>query len=193
MNPFAGGWSTPVAETCPQSPYQVTILRNATDMLMLVDCLEPDAQFQPGAMTEKNLRFLTMRYDDTPTAYEVTTTGVKNIQMDLQPVPGGVEVVLKDFNQHAAIVMSSDPARIEALRRSVRAVEKEAATAIVALASAKLERVEKVHLELQPVAPPVQDATRSLQVARQYVKAADDDLVGGRTTRPGGNRRLRWR
>src|SRR5699024_4187012 len=109
-----------------------------------------------------------------------TTTSIKKVELDLQPVAGGVEVVLKDFDQHAAIVMTSDLTKIEELRRRVSFVAKEAATSSVALATAKLDRVEKTHLELQPLAPPVPDATRALQIARGYLRQADDDLVGGR-------------
>jgi hypothetical protein len=89
-------------------------------------------------------------------------------------------VVLKDFDQHAAIVMTSDLSKIEELRRHVSLVAKDAATASVALATAKIGRVEKTHLELQPVAPALPEATRTLQYARQYLRQADDDLVGGR-------------
>jgi len=180
FNPFASGWSTPAEEAGPKSPYQAVILRGSPGMLVLVDCLEDGAQFQPGPMTGQSLRFITMRYDDIPTAFEVTTTSIKMIELDQQPVAGGMEVVLKDFDQHAAIVMTSDLSKIEELRREVSLLAKEAATASVALASAKLGRVEKVHLELQPLSPPVADATQTLQTARQYLRAADDDLIGGR-------------
>jgi len=180
FNPFANGWTTPAQDTGPKSPYQATILRGSSGMLVLIDCLEDGAQFQPGPMAEQSLRFLATRYDDIPTAFEVTTTSIKKIELDLQPVPGGVEVVLKDFDQHAAIVMTSDLSKIEEMRRQVGQVAKEAATASVALATAKINRVEKTHLELQPLSPAVPDATRTLQYARQYLRQADDDLVGGR-------------
>jgi hypothetical protein len=180
FNPFANGWTTPATDSAVKTPYRATILRGTPGMLVLVDCVEEGAQFQPGPMSQQNLRFLTMRYDDTPTAFEVTTTSVKQIELDLQPVAGGMEVVLKDFDQHAAIVVTSDLAHIEALRRAVQAVASDAATASVALATAKLERVEKTHLELQPLSPPVPEATQTLQYARQYLRAADDDLHGRR-------------
>ncbi|QDT54595.1 hypothetical protein Pan44_26280 [Caulifigura coniformis] len=180
FNPFASGWSTPADEAGPKSPYQAVILRASPGLLVLVDSLQDGAQFQPGPMTEQSLRFITMRYDDVPTAFEVTTTSIKMIELDQQPVGGGLEVVLKDFDQHAAIVMTSDLSKIEELRREVSVIAKEAATASVALATAKLTRVEKVHQELQPLSPPVADAAQTLHTARQYLRAADDDLVGGR-------------
>lgn len=180
LNPFASGWTTPAEPTGPKSPYRATILRSPSGMLVLVDCVEDGAQFQPGSMTQPTLRFLGTRYDDVPTAFEITPTSVKNVEVDLQSVVGGVEVVLKDFDQHAAIVMTSDLSKIEELRRRVSLVAKDAATASVALASAKLDRVEKIHLELQPLAPAIPDATRTLQYARTYLREADDDLIGGR-------------
>jgi hypothetical protein len=180
LNPFANGWSTPVEETGPKSPFRATIFRGSSEILVLVDCLEEGAQFQPGPMTSPTLRFLANRFDDVPTAFEVTTTSVKIVELDLQSVAGGVEVVLKDFDQHAAIVMTSDLSKIEELRRHVNLVAKDAATAAVALATAKLNRVEKTHLELQPLAPAIPDATRAFQSARLFLRQADDDLVGGR-------------
>ncbi len=180
FNPFAGAWDRPADDAGPKSPYRATMMRGGKDVLVLVDCVEENAQFQPGPMTQPALRFITMRYDDTPTAFEVTTTSVKQIELDLQPVAGGMEVVLKDFDQHAAIVMTSDLSRIAELRRAVAATAQEAAAASVALATAKLARVEKVHLELQPISPPVADATQTLQYARHYLRLADDDLLGQR-------------
>ncbi|HVJ87112.1 MAG TPA: hypothetical protein VM452_15765 [Caulifigura sp.] len=180
LNPFAGGWGSGSEDAGPKSPYRATMMRGGKDVLILIDCIEDGAQFQPGPMTQSNLRFLGMRYDDTPIAFEITPTSVKQVEFDLQAVAGGVEVVLKDFDQHAAIVMTSDLTKIETLKRQVAAVAPEAATAAVALAAAKLDRVEKVHLALQPISPPVPDATQSLQHARYYLRQADDDLHGQR-------------
>lgn len=180
FNPFASGWNAPADDAGPRSPFRATMMRGGKDILMLIDCLEEGAQYQPGPMTQPSLRFITMRYDDIPAAFEVTTTSVKKIELELQPVPGGSEVVVKDFDQHAAIVMTNDLSKIDELQRQVRGVAEDAATAAVGLATAKLARVEKVHLELQPLSPPVADATQTLQTARHYLRLADDDLLGKR-------------
>jgi hypothetical protein len=183
FNPLASAWdSNPQANGGAESPLRATIMRadGGTGLLILADMLEPDSQFQPGPMTASNLRIMTQAFDDAGQAWEVTTTSLRQVPVDLKRVAGGIEVPLARLDQHAAIVMTSSQSVIEGLKRQVHAVRGMAAESWVALATAKLQRVEAVHRELQGLAPPLKEAGPNLEAAKRGLRKAEKDLKGGR-------------
>lgn len=161
------------------SPIRAIELKGQAGLLILVDWLEAGAQYQPGQMRADGLKFVATRFDDTTQAWEVTTTNLRQIPIDLQPVSGGLEVELPKFDQHAAIVMTSSPVEIASLKQRIRAVSQSAAESWVALASAKLTRVERVHAEIETLTPGNPTASRLLKSARQSLDVANDELRAG--------------
>jgi hypothetical protein len=177
LNPFRSSADLSVDELGQnESPIHSTIMKSEAGLLLLVDWLEPNAQYQPGAMAARNLKISAPRYEDITRAWEVTTTDVRQISFDLNNVAGGVEIPLAHLDQHAAIVMTNDPSVIESLKRSVQAIRPIAAASWVELATEKLSRVEAVHLELQSLAPPVRNASASLEAARRALSQAEEAL-----------------
>jgi hypothetical protein len=182
FNPFRSAWNKdPQDVVVPStSPIRVTELKGESGLLILVDWLESRAQFQPGPMIAEKLKFIATRYDDATQAWEITTTDLRLIPLDLQPVSGGLEVPLTRLDQHAAIVMTNDPAAIESLKRRIRAVRQTAAESWVALATAKYQRVAEVHEQLAALAPPNPIAANALAAANRSVETAAEELRAGR-------------
>jgi hypothetical protein len=182
LNPFLPRREVDAADAAQPStsPIRAIELKGESGLLILVDWLEANAQYQPGQMTAQNLKFVATRFDDTTQAWEVSTTDLRQIPIDLQPVSGGLEVPLAKFDQHAAIVMTSSPVEIESLKQRIRAVCKPAAESWVALATAKLTRVERTHAEIQTLAPGNKLALQTLAAANRSLEIATDELRAGR-------------
>lgn len=182
LNPFLSVNDSTPSEAAADlnSPMRATVLRAdaGLGLLILANWFEPNAQYQPGPMAMRDLTFVTSRFDDASQAWEVSTTGLRQIPLDLQPVPTGLEIPIARFNQHTAIVMTSDRNAISQLEKQTRAMREPAAKSWVALATAKLNRVEAVHLELQTLAPAMRGVTEWLNQAHLQLQQAEDALAG---------------
>src|SRR5690606_28850495 len=121
--------------------------------LMLPQWLDPEGQHQPGAMSANDVRIL-LRGEECPNAWHLSPTGISPAGLTCDTLAaGGTEVRLERFEQAAAIVLTQDPAVIEELRRETQLTRALAGPAYVAIARARLERVQAVHDELLSLAP----------------------------------------
>ena len=129
------------------------VLRCEAGLLILPQWIEPDGQFQPGAMVAQDVRILLRGIGGITHAWEVTTTGVYAHELEVdESSGGGTEIRLQRLDQLAAIVIPTDPQAIETMRRDVTAIRELAGRNWVTLAEAKLERVLQTHDALQQIA-----------------------------------------
>lgn len=186
-SPLASRWNRPVQqasfEPAPESglaaEIRAAVLQTDYGLLLLPVWFEPNGQYVPGPQHAQNVRFLLPGVGDVAQqAWEVTSTGISQSNLELQRIAGGTELVLAKFDQSTAIILSSDQQQMEALRQRARDYRHVAAEAYVSLAEKKLRRVAQVHDELTAQGHPhpqsaalLESAARSATVARQEMLA----------------------
>ena len=160
---------------------QATVLECDQGLLILLNWLEDTAQYQPGWMISKDVRLLVNR--DLLQAYELTTTSLHDHTLELNPVPGGTEIRLKEFNQSAVLLVTTDQQAKGTLVSQLTQVRPLASEAWASLARAKLTRVREVHHQLlQAQAPAVNRGEGVLRDASQLVDQAEKLHAAGRYT-----------
>ena len=162
---------------------QATVLECDQGMLILLNWLDDNAQYQPGWMVAQDVRILVNR--DILQACELTTTGLHEHTVDLTTVAGGTEMCLREFNQSAVLLVTTDQQAKDALNAQLTQVRPIASEAWTALARAKLSRVRDVHHELVQLAPRenrVTNAESALREASHLVDQAEKLHLAGRFT-----------
>lgn len=155
------------------SAIQAAVLQGEDGLLVLPMWYEEGAQFQPGAMAAGEIFLTVAGGGEYLQAWEVTTTSVSPLSLEVKRVSGGTQIRLKDFDQSAAIVLTSDATAMSAVEQEMRRLREACARAWVDLAAAKLLRVEAVQKELEAVeAAPVRQAGGILAAARREVERA---------------------
>ena len=157
---------------------QATVLECDQGLMVLVNWLEDNAQYQPGRMCAKDVRILVNR--DVVQACEMTTTGLHLHTLGLTRVAGGTEVLIKDLNQSTVILIANDNQAKDALNSQIARVRPMVSEAWSNLARAKLERVRDVHHQLVQLAPPVTNAEPVLREASQLADQAQKAHESGR-------------
>ncbi|MEX0716189.1 MAG: hypothetical protein WD066_06375 [Planctomycetaceae bacterium] len=150
---------------------QAAIIRSDYGILLLPVWYENGAQFCPGRMTDNNATIVVPGVDESASAWEVTTTGIRSLERTR--VTGGIEIKLPKFDQTAAIVLSSDQNLIARLRAKAEELAPASAEASIALSRAKLERVREVDSELRSLNVVQPDAQLLLDRAAELIVWAD--------------------
>lgn len=157
---------------------QATVLECDQGLMVLVNWLEDNAQYQPGRMCARDVRVLVNR--DIVQACEMTTTGLHLHTLGLTRVAGGTEVLIKDFNQSTVILIANDNQAKDSLNAQISRVRPMISEAWANLARAKLERVRDVHHQLVQIAPPVTNAEPVLREASHLADQAQKAHESGR-------------
>ncbi len=174
-SPFLSLWDQPAREEPPTPSVRAPVLYSESGWLILPNWIGENAQYQPGPMTTEVLRVLIR--PKAIQAWEVTTTGIHPYQLRTIDDARGTEIQLHRFDQRAAIVVAQNPKLIEELKREAAAIRQPAGEAWVALATAKLKRVQSVHDELQELEPaPIRGADFVLAEARRELRRATQAL-----------------
>lgn len=183
-SPLSSRWDrrvTPAGhiESTPGRASQIrsTVFQTDYGLLVLLVWHEPGAQCVPGEQTAKSVRLLIRGSGEVAQAWEVTPTSVSQSNLSMERIAGGTEITLKEFDQYAAIVVTSSPTAAEALRRKARQHRRTAAEAYVLLAEQKLARVSAIHEELVAVAPAVPQGEAILRRASFFVDQARQELA----------------
>lgn len=154
------------------------VLKTDRGTLLLPMWLETNAQFVPGPMAANAITMVVPGVEDTATAWEVTTTGLQNL--NTQRVDGGRRVTLKNFDQASCILLTSDFELVESLKQRVAEVQERSARNLLALADLKLQRVRNVDQQLselglqQPQTPNYLAKARQLFVSARNAASNED-------------------
>ena len=157
---------------------QATVLECDQGLMILVNWLEDNAQYQPGRMVAQDVRLLVNR--DIVQATEMTTTGLQQHTLDWNTVAGGTEILIKDFNQSAVILVTSDRQAMDALNEQLVRVRPMVSEAWSKLGRAKVNRVRGVHQQLVNLAPPVTNAEPVLREASHLIDLAEKAHAAGK-------------
>lgn len=150
-----------------------TAVQSRHGLLLMPMWYHPDAQYVPPELTTKELK-ITVPYEESAMAFEITPTSVRSLPRVRGP--GGHEITLSDFDQAAAILLTSNPTLKSDLERRIQLTAPQAGKTSVELATAKLERVRKVDAELQRLGVGRRDAAQVLSTATQSLVKADSAL-----------------
>jgi hypothetical protein len=137
----------PQLDELSSGEFEAAIIRSDLGTLILPVWYERDAQYVPGRLAAKDVTFVVPGVPNTASAWEVTTTEIRNLHKE--DAPGGRKITLRKFDQTAAIIFTSNQHVIEELRRKVAETAEHSSRLGIDLAKAKLQRVREVDDELK--------------------------------------------
>jgi hypothetical protein len=149
-------------------------------LLLLPVWYERDSQFVPGQLAANDVTMIVSGVPDTASAWEVTTTGVRNLRT-VRDV-GGLRITLPKFDQTAAIVLTHDQNVVHQLRAKTARTAEPSARVSIELAKAKLDRVRKLDVELRQATGSARagqpDGPQLLASAEQQTVLAEKAFAG---------------
>lgn len=154
---------------------RATVIDSEFGMLVIVNWLEENGQFQPGRMAVDDLHLFVKR--DVQKAWTLTATKIEPVT--LKQVPGGTEITLRKFDQFAYILISHEREVYDAVERQIQQIRRSAAESWIELATLKLARVRDVHRQIEFVAPAVRDASLRFDYAESMLDQARENLKNG--------------
>ena len=160
-----------------QRPKELTaaLIRSEYGALLLPMWLEDRAQYVPGQMTANNATIIVPGGGETASAWEITTTG-RLQYLTRETVAGGIKIVLRRFDQTAAILITSDQNVVEQFNQRIAAIQDKSAAACVELCQLKLARTRQVDQQLQQLGAGLPAAKHLLNEAQQYSEQAASAL-----------------
>ncbi|MCA9077785.1 MAG: hypothetical protein KDA93_22350 [Planctomycetaceae bacterium] len=168
------GSNTADAESRPD--VRAAVIQSKYGRLVMPVWYDNQAQFQPGQMAGNDIRFVVPGGGQHAFAWSVTTTSVHPLELEYPA--GGMEIRLPMIDQHAFIVITSDPKFGAMLTQRMQAQRDRSAQMGVELAQLKLKRVKETHQQLEQLArTKVPQADARLTQAEQSVQHAAAQLL----------------
>lgn len=152
------------------SELEATIIRGDHGVLLLPIWYGRGAQYVPGQMVANDATIVVPGVDESASAWEITTTGIRSLSR--KRVAGGIRVTIPKFDQTTAIVLSADRRLITQLRSKSASLAQQSADVSLKIAQAKLERVREVDTELQSLGNGQPDAPQILSKAGELADQA---------------------
>ena len=151
---------------------EAALIQTGKTILLLPIYYEPDAQFVPGRMAGKGAT-LVVPAPELAQPWLVTTTGIRSLERER--VNGGLRITIPEFDQTAAIILTTDHRVPQQLQSRVDSgIAEASARCQLELARARLERVRTVDAELRQLGAGVPAASARLDgAARDIQRAAD--------------------
>ena len=153
------------------------LFRTDYGRLLMINWVGENVQFVPGQMALANVSVVVPGGDETATAWEVTTTGLRSLAT--RRVAGGVVLELNRFDRRSNIILTSNPALVSQLRRQVATISGRAARMALQLAQARFGRVRNIDRRLVELGHPQPDAPRLVTRAASYLSQAAAALDQG--------------
>ncbi|MCA9116766.1 MAG: hypothetical protein KDA79_16915, partial [Planctomycetaceae bacterium] len=150
---------------------EATVIRSDDGLLLLPVWYEEGAQYVPGQMAAHDATIIVPGVDQTASAWEVSTTGIRSLPRE--PATGGVKLTLPRFDQTAMILLTANRKVVTQLRARIAAMAPESARMSIELTRRKLARVEAVDAELRRLSVSQPDAPQILYRTRQMIDQAD--------------------
>jgi hypothetical protein len=140
----------------PDGPDAAVISSGAT-MLILLTHWDEESQFVPTPMYHRTAS-LVVAASETASAWRITASGIEGLPREV--TAGGLVVRLNDFDQHVAVVVSSDPELVRNLDHRILQQAPRAAAIQHELATLKLQRVTRTVAQISQITtPPVSAST----------------------------------
>ncbi|MEC7557002.1 MAG: hypothetical protein VYA32_07485 [Planctomycetota bacterium] len=153
------------------------LFRTDYGRLLMINWVGENVQFVPDQMALANVSVVVPGGDETATAWELTTTGLRSLAT--RRVAGGVVLELNRFDRRSNIILTSNPALVSQLRRQVATISGRAARMALQLAQARFDRVRNIDRRLVELGHPQPDAPRLVARAASYLSQAAAALDQG--------------
>jgi hypothetical protein len=138
--------------------------------LLLTTWMGDNDQFVPGQMALADVSVVVPGGDETATAWEVTTTGLRSVPT--RRVAGGVVLEIGRFDRRSNIVLTSDPRVVSQLRLQIARISSRAARMALQLAQARFDRVREVDRSLIELGHAQPDASQLMTRAASFLSRA---------------------
>jgi hypothetical protein len=158
----------------PRDQIELAMIHGPNGLLLLPIWYQRDAQFVPGRMASRDVTLTIPGVPDTATVWRVSTTDVRTVERSAGI--GGDQIHLDNFDQIAALVVSTDPNWGRILRDRINPRRSRNAALWVELAELKLARVRRINEELQELGIVDPQAPQLLDTAQGLVQAARNAL-----------------
>lgn len=155
---------------------EMAIMSSPNGQLMIPLLYESDSQFVPGQMALRSLDIVIPGVPDTATIWKVTTTDVSTVPTRRRST--GARITLENFDQLAALVISTDPNWGNILRGRIAQIRDRSARMWYDLASEKYQRVIRVDAELQAQGFGIPDGPQLLDRASAHLDSARKRMAG---------------
>jgi len=143
--------------------------------LVLLSTNARDAQWQPGQLARREIRFLVPGHRNA-SAWRVSLGGVEDLTTER--VPGGLEVRVPSFGPTAIIVVTTDHQAVLELGQLIAAHAPKAAELAIEQAEHTLRYVSETHSRMVSLlGEPARDGESLLDEARGYLETARADLT----------------
>ncbi len=149
---------------------EAVLFRSDYGRLLMTNWIGDNVQFVPGQMALADVSVVVPGGDETATAWEVTTTGLRSVPT--RRVAGGVVLQIGRFDRRSNIVLTSNPRLVTKLRRQVAAGSGKAARMALRLAQARFDRVRDVDRRLVALGHAQPDAPRLMTRAASFLSRA---------------------
>jgi len=156
---------------------QAVLFRSDYGRLLMTNWIGENVQFVPGQMALADMSVVVPGGDETATAWEVTTTGLRSVPT--RRVAGGVVLEIGRFDRRSNIVLTSNPKLVTELRRRVALIAGRAARMALKLAQARFDRVRDVDRRLVELGHAQPDAPRLMTRAASFLSRAAATLDQG--------------
>ena len=153
---------------------EAAAIRSNDGLLLLPVWYGDDSQFVPEDMTARAIRVKVPGGFESAQPYLVTTTGVRSLARNRPS--GGLEITLPEFDQSAAIIITTKQDVIQRLRMHTQKMAPASARLQLQLAVAKLERTRLVDTDLRFLGCNPPNTETLLDEAKQQIDAASSLL-----------------
>jgi hypothetical protein len=156
----------------PAGP-DAAVITSGTSTVLLGTWWDSFSQYVPGEMFLPEASVI-VAASETATAYQLSLTSLKAIPKEV--LAGGLSIRIRDFDQSATVLITSDPDFVVQMERQVQGVAARAAKLYVELADLKYRRVLQTIERLQYFGGVPADSDRSLKEARAFIDRAEHEL-----------------
>ena len=139
--------------------------------LILPIWYETGAQFVPGQMAAQTATIVVPQVPETASVFAVSTTKIQALRSER--VEGGTKITLENFDQTAAIAITSDRNWKAKFERRMEKHQADSARVAIELAKAKIDRVRRVDAELEKLGVGQRKSPYLLREASQLIADAE--------------------
>lgn len=152
---------------------KAAILRCEKGLLVLPIWLGDGAQCVPPQGALSNLSIVVPLVPDGTQPWEIAPGRVQSLQYQCERRLTGMRIVLPEFDLTSAIVFTSDlSGMVVKWQNHARLMAPQVAQWARDLATVQLDKVRKIHSELEELAPPVRNADELIRQAEQRLEVA---------------------
>lgn len=160
----------PSAYTDAVAVPDAALLNSTGASLILAGYWDGSSHFVPQEMYSSQA-IATVAATETASAWQVTATGLRGLRR--LPTAGGLKLDIRDFDQLAVVLVTSNLADRERMSRQVHATAERASKLIVQLSQAKLARVRATCTEIDSMTSADNMATQMLLHTEQLIQRAE--------------------